>query len=151
MIPALFASGAVAGRLPWRAIGLAAVAGLTLFALLYLRGETQRQAAVIEAQRAQLDQAEAANKSLVASIKELKLNHQRETAALKLQAEASARAALQAARARQYVNDQKQKSDPLADPVLDGAVKRLRKPRAPDGDQPENQAAAPAGGSALLP
>jgi hypothetical protein len=129
-------------------------AGLLLATALYvwsLTSALDRAEAALKTQRAQLDQATAANASLVASIEDLKRNHQRETAALKLQAEASARAALQAARARQFVHDQKQKSDPLADALLDGAVKRLRKPRAPAGDQPENREAAPAGVAAHLP
>ena len=138
------------GLLKWLIpAGVLVAAGLYVWSLT---GALDRAEATIAAQRAQLVQAVEANQSLVASIEALKRDHQKQLQALRTQADSAARTAAQAERVRRYVEKSKASGgDGVAAPVLDGAVKRLRKPRAGDPDQNPDRTPDPARAASDLP
>jgi hypothetical protein len=130
-------------------------AGLMIAAALYvwsLLSALDRAEATITLQRAQLTQAAEANQSLVASIDRLKRDHQQQLQALQRQADSAARAAAKAEKVRQYVESSKAAGgDGVAAPVLDGAVKRLRRARTDPADQNPDRTPVPTGSTADLP
>lgn len=128
--------GPILSALPWRLIGIgAAVVGAGLY-VSHLRSQVADRDAVIETQRAQLDQAAAANAQQEAALAQLRADHTRKLAAVTAEATKAAARQTRVTVAREGIRHAPTESDGPVSDVLRGAVDRLRRPGPGAADDP---------------
>ena len=124
---------AILAALPWRWIGLAAAALGAWLYLCHLWDSLEAAEQTVAMQRSQLDQIQAANASLTASLDALKAEHAREVAALTSAAHAAALRASRTAQSIQVIRNAPATDDAPVAPVLSRTLDSLRRPGASGG------------------
>ncbi|MFY7960736.1 MAG: hypothetical protein ACOVVK_11720 [Elsteraceae bacterium] len=127
---------AILAALPWRWVGLGvAILGAWLY-VAHLWDSLDAAEQTVAMQRAQLDQIQAANASLEASLSELTAQHAREVAALTSAAQAAALRASRTAQTIQVIRNAPASDDAPVAPVLSRALDGLRR-TGTEGDRPK--------------
>ena len=143
----------IAALANWRLIaatGLAALVALASGWALTERGQRKALSAQLQIQTDQLDQATAANAGLVKAIEALRVEHERQIAAIAADQKSSLQRAQRAQAIKEGIRHAPKQDDGPVAPVLSAVVERLRKP-APVAGNGESGPAQPAPGAADLP
>lgn len=137
----------------WRmigALGLAALVALASAWALVERAERKAFGAQLQVQTDQLDHAVAANAGLVDAIETLRVEHERQIAAIAAEQKSSMQRAQRAQGIKEGIRYAPPQDDGPVAPVLSAVVERLRRP-APIAGNGEGGQAQPAAQSADLP
>jgi hypothetical protein len=127
--------------LPWKWIGIAVAALCAWLYVAHLRDSLADREATISEQRSQLDQIQAANTTLAASLDALKADHARQVAAINNAAQQAALRASRTTQTIQVIRHAPASDDAPVAPVLSRTLDGLRR-AGTEGDRPKPSGAA---------